>query len=198
MSDTPTSGEQVTKQRMLNSFIDNVEATIEGLIAWDTGNIPTAATSQTFSSAVPARLTVTGAIGLGSGDLGRVSTASVTDSIVTAAQLATVLVNYTSIWTKVRKVRLRQYEQSGGTLVGDETQIAHLTANTYEQANTLSSLAADDDVESDAIIDASNFNDFTTALYSQWNTLADNIVEVQEYYCHSSCHTNCHSSRGRR
>ena len=32
MSDTPTAGEQVTKQRMLNSFIDNVEAAIEGVI----------------------------------------------------------------------------------------------------------------------------------------------------------------------
>ena len=198
MSDTPTAGEQVTKQRMLNSFIDNVEAAIEGVIEWDSGNIPSAATSQTFSSAVPARLTVTGAIGLGTGGLGRVGTASVTDSIVTAAQLATVLVNYTSIWTKIRKVRLRQYEQSGSTLVSTETNITHLTANTYEQTNTLSSLAADDDVESDAIIDASNFNDFTTALYTQWSSLKDNVVEVQEYYCHSSCHSDCHSSRGRR
>ena len=198
MSDTPTAGEQVTKQRMLNSFIDNVEAAIEGVIEWDSGNIPSAATSQTFSSAVPARLTVTGAIGLGTGDLGRVGTASVTDSIVTAAQLATVLVNYTSIWTKIRKVQLRQYEQSGGTLVKTETQITHLTANAYEQSNTLSSLAADDDVETGGSVDASNFNDFTTALYSQWNSLKDNIVEVQEYYCHSSCHSSCHGSRNRR
>ena len=181
-----------------NSFIDNVEAAIEGVIAWDSGNIPSVATSQTFSSAVPARLTVTGAIGLGTGDLGRVGTASVTDSIVTAAQLATVLVNYTSIWTKIRQVRLRQYSQGGSTLVGDEIQITHLTANAYEQSNTLSSLAADDDVESDAIIDASNFNDFTTALYSQWYSLTSNAIEVQEYYCHSSCHSSCHGSRGRR
>ena len=83
-------------------------------------------------------------------------------------------------------------------MYSDETQITHLTANAYEQTNTLSSLAAADDVKSDEIVDASNFNDFTTALYSQWSTLKDNTVEVQEYYCHSSCHSSCHGSRNRR
>ena len=198
MSDTPTAGEQVTKQRMLNSFIDNVEAAIEGVIEWDSGNLPAVATTQTFTSAVPTRLTSSGAVGVGTGTLGRVGTASVTDSVVTAAQLATVLVNYTENWTKIRKVHLLQYEQGGSTLVSDNTQITHLTANAYEQTNTLTSLAAAGDIETSDSVDASNFNAFTTALYNQWNTLKDNPIQIQEYYCHISCHSSCHSSRGRR
>ena len=49
MSDTPTAGEQVTKQRMLNSFIDNVEAAIEGVIVWDSGNTPSGVAGQTLT-----------------------------------------------------------------------------------------------------------------------------------------------------
>ena len=41
MSDTPTSGEQVTKQRMLNSYLDNVRDNIESAIVLDTGNLHT-------------------------------------------------------------------------------------------------------------------------------------------------------------
>jgi hypothetical protein len=196
MSDTPSSGEAVTKQRMVNSFLDNVRDNIESAIVWDSGNRPSNSTGQTLQNAIPAALT-TGAIGLGSGTLGTPGTDKITDSKITAAQLATVLVNYVSIFTKIRKVNLQQYRDND-TIDSNETNVTHLSSNTYEQSNTLSSLAAADDVETDEEIDASNFNDFTTALYNQWNSLKDNAVTVQEFYCHSSCHTSCHGSRGRR
>jgi hypothetical protein len=199
MSDTPTAGEAATKTRMLNSFLDNVKTNIQNSIVWDTGNRPADGTTQTMQSAVPGAITTASpggsisTVALGSGTLGAPGTDKVTDSVITAAQLATVLVNYTSIWTSIRKVNLKVYIDNS-TLISDDTQIAHLTSNSYEQSNTLSSLAVADDVESDEIIDASNFNDFTTALYSQWSTLKNNTIYVQEYFCHSSCHSVCHTS----
>ena len=205
MSDTPTAGEAVTKTRMLNSFLDNVKTNIQSSIVWDTGSRPDDGTDQTIQTATPGAITTgspggsIAAIALGSGTLGEPGTDKITDSIVTAAQLATVLVNYTAIWTSIRKVRLRTYENNQTTTPTiDQTAVAHLTSNSYEQGNTLSNLAADDDVESDAIIDASNFNDYTAALYNQWSSLKDNTLEVQEVFCHSSCHSSCHNSRGRR
>jgi len=199
MSDTPTAGEAATKTRMLNSFLDNVKTNIQNSIVWDTGNRPADGTTQTMQSAVPGAITTASpggsisTVALGSGTLGAPGTDKVTDSVITAAQLATVLVNYTSIWTSIRKVNLKVYIDNS-TLISDDTQITHLSSNGYEQSNTLSSLAVADDVESDEIIDASNFNDFTAALYSQWNTLKNNTIYVQEYFCHSSCHSSCHYS----
>ena len=76
--------------------------------------------------------------------------------------------------------------------------LAHLSANTYEQTNTMSSLADANNVESGVDVDASEFIDFTTALYNSWNSLKTNTITVQEYYCHSTCHGSCHSSRNRR
>ena len=184
MSDTPTAGEAATKTRMLNSFLDNVKTNIQSSIVWDTGNRPADGTTQTMQSAVPGAITTASpggsisTVALGSGTLGAPGTDKVTDSVITAAQLATVLVNYTSIWTSIRKVNLKVYIDNS-TLISDDTQITHLSSNGYEQSNTLSSLAVADDVESDEIIDASNFNDFTAALYSQWNTLKNNTIYVQ-------------------
>ena len=205
MADGAGLGKTVTKERMRQSFLANVKTQIQSAIVWDTGNRPTDGTEQTMSSATPGAITTASpggsisAIALGTGTLGDPGVDKITDSIITAAQLATVLVNYTAIWTSIRKVRLRTYENnSTATAIIDETEIAHLTANSFEQSNTLSDLAADDDVESDAVVDASNYNEFTAALYNQWSSLKDNVVEVQEVFCHSSCHSSCHGSRGRR
>ena len=171
MADGAGLGKTVTKERMRQSFLANVKTQIQSAIVWDTGNRPTDGTEQTMSSATPGAITTASpggsisAIALGTGTLGEPGVDKITDSIITAAQLATVLVNYTAIWTSVRKVRLRTYEDNQTTTATvDETQITHLTANAYEQSNTLSDLAADDDVKSDEIIDASNFNDFILKL----------------------------------
>ena len=205
MADGAGLGKTVTKERMRQSFIANVKTQIQSAIVWDTGNRPDDGTTQTMSSATPGAITTASpggsiaTVSLGTGTLGEPGVDKITDSIITAAQLATVLVNYTAIWTSIRKVRLRTYEQnSTTTAVVDETEVTHLLANSFEQSNTLSDLAADDDVESDAVVDASNYNEFTAALYNQWSSLKDNVVEVQEVFCHSSCHSSCHGSRGRR
>ena len=205
MADGAGLGKTVTKERMRQSFLANVKTQIQSAIVWDTGNRPTDGTEQTMSSATPGAITTASppggisALSVGTGVLGEPGVDKITDSIITAAQLATVLVNYTAIWTSIRKVRLRTYEQnSTTTAVVDETEVTHLLANSFEQSNTLSDLAADDDVESDAVVDASNYNEFTAALYNQWSSLKDNVVEVQEVFCHSSCHSSCHGSRGRR
>ena len=165
MADGAGLGKTVTKERMRQSFLANVKTQIQSAIVWDTGNRPDDGTTQTMSSATPGAITTASpggsiaTVALGTGTLGEPGVDKITDSIITAAQLATVLVNYTSIWTSIRKVRLRTYENnSTSTPVVDETQVAHLTSNSYEQSNTLSDLAADDYVESDAIVDASNFS----------------------------------------
>ena len=205
MADGAGLGKTVTKERMRQSFLANVKTQIQSAIVWDTGNRPDDGTTQTMTSATPGAITTASppggisALSVGTGVLGEPGVDKITDSIITAAQLATVLVNYTAIWTSIRKVRLRTYEQnSTTTAVVDETEVTHLLANSFEQNNTLSDLAADDDVESYAVVDASNYNEFTAALYNQWSSLKDNVVEVQEVFCHSSCHSSCHGSRGRR
>ena len=45
---------------------------------------------------------------------------------------------------------------------------------------------------------ASQFNQYCTNLYNQWNSLKNNRSDFNVFYCHTSCHTSCHSSRGRR
>ena len=201
MADGPTAGETVTKQRMLNSWLNQVKDNITTQInsGWHSGTRPAQATSQTFTSATPGKLTAGGTptVDLGTNTLGTPSVDKITDSIITAAQLATVLVNYTSNLTKIRNVNLIQYENNTSE-VSNQTVLAHLSSNTYEQTNTMSSLADANNVESGVDVDASEFVDFTTALYNSWNSLKTNTVTVQEYYCHSSCHTSCHGSRGRR
>ena len=112
MADGAGVGKAVTKERMRQSFIANVKNQVQSAIVWDTGNRPADGTTQTLTSATPGTITTgspggsIAAIALGSGTLGEPGTDKITDSIVTAAQLATVLVNYTAIWTSIRKVRL--------------------------------------------------------------------------------------------
>jgi len=200
MADGPTAGETVTKQRMLNSWLNQVKDNITTQInsGWHSGNRPVNVTGQTFQSAIPGKITDgSPTVALGTNTLGTPSVDKITDSIITAAQLATVLVNYTSNLTKIRNVNLIQYENNTSE-VSNQTVLAHLSSNTYEQTNTMSSLADANNVESGVDVDASEFVDFTTALYNSWNSLKTNTVTVQEYYCHSSCHSSCHGSRGRR
>lgn len=48
------------------------------------------------------------------------------------------------------------------------------------------------------IMYASQYNQYCTNLYNQWNSLKNNRSDFNVYYCHTSCHSSCHSSRGRR
>ena len=203
MADGPTAGETVSKQIMLNSWLNQVKdnITLQLNSGWHSGNRPTNATGQTFQSAIPGKITDgSPTVALGTNTLGTPSVDKITDSTITAAQLATVLVNYTYNLTKVRYVRLIQNEQNTSP-VYDQTKLTHLSSNSYEQVDTLTSfsvLADANNVESDVDIDASEFVDFTTALYNNWNSLKVNTLTTTENYCHSACHSACHSSRGRR
>ena len=145
MADGPTAGETVTKQRMLNSWLNQVKDNITTQIndgGWHSGNRPTNATGQTFQSATPGKITDgSPTVALGTNTLGTPSVDKITDSTITAAQLATVLVNYTSNLTKIRNVNLIQYSNNV-TPVSDVTVLAHLSANTYEQVGTLTSFSA--------------------------------------------------------
>ena len=138
MADGAGVGKAVTKERMRQSFIANVKNQVQSAIVWDTGNRPADGTTQILTSATPGTITTgspggsIAAIALVSGTLGEPGTDKITDSIVTAAQLATVLVNYTAIWTSIRKVRLRTYENNQTTTpTVDQTAGAHLTSNSY-------------------------------------------------------------------
>ena len=109
MADGAGLGKTVTKTRMLNSFLANVKTNIQTAIVWDSGSRPADGTTQTIQSASPGAITTASpggsiaTLALGTGVLGEPGTNKITDNDITAAQLATVLVNYTSIWTKIRK-----------------------------------------------------------------------------------------------
>ena len=116
----PGSSDSITKQAMLDSFLENVRGNIQTTLSegWYDGNRPTESAAlggQSFSSATPDKIsTPNEVLGLGAATLdaptanvaGVVTPAS---GIVTAATFAATFAQYTSIWTKIRIVKLIQY-----------------------------------------------------------------------------------------
>ena len=124
--------------------------------------------------------------------------------IVDASELASYLRELTRDYTMVRKIhwRLRLnttgFPSGNGLIVQEEVPVAVMHFNYPIYKQTVTDQAATYNIETTDTIDASDFELFMADLYSQWNTLKENSIDVFVDTCHASCHSNCHGSRGRR
>jgi hypothetical protein len=119
----------------------------------------------------------------------------ITDTNITAS---TILLNFSAYATqlsRIRNVRLLQWYQIQGdpraSLSYDNTQLTHLNSD-YQ--NTLVGAVIDWMPRADIPIDATQLDNFVSALSTQINTYRGSTVVVEEFYCHSNCHGSCHGS----
>lgn len=132
-----------------------------------------------------------------------------TDKVVTASYVINELSNFLVNLTRIRYLRFYQtYNDNGNNVVQfDQTKISIFKANPDNMSGTYSRNVANpltqsfttpsSSVTTNERADASDFNNYLTALYNTWNTLKNNTVTITNSLCHSSCHSS-HGNRGRR
>ena len=116
--------------------------------------------------------------------------ADISDTNITASTITTNFRAYATLLSRIRSVRLVKYFQIQGDaraqVNSDETNITNLN-NAYRVDMT-------GGPASDNIIDASDLDDFVSALSTAINNNRTSTVTIEEFYCHSNCHGSCHGS----
>jgi len=116
--------------------------------------------------------------------------ADISDTNITASTITTNFRAYATLLSRIRSVRLVKYFQIQGDVRAqvnsDETNITNLN-NAYRVDMT-------GGPASDNIIDASDLDDFVSALSTAINNNRTSTVTIEEFYCHSNCHGSCHGS----
>jgi hypothetical protein len=116
--------------------------------------------------------------------------ADISDTNITASTLTTNFRAYATLLSRIRSVRLQKWYQNQGdirsSLQSDETNITNLK-DSYKVDMTGGPV-------SENIIDASDLDDFVSALSTTINANRTNTVLIEEFYCHSNCHGSCHGS----
>jgi hypothetical protein len=116
--------------------------------------------------------------------------ADISDTNITASTITTNFRAYATLLSRIRSVRLLKYYQIQGDVRAqvnsDQTNITNLN-NDYRVDMT-------GGPASDNIIDASDLDDFVSALSTAINNNRTSTVTVEEFYCHSNCHGSCHGS----
>jgi len=168
-----TAGDSITKA--------NITASMEALksynnsIVWHSGN-------------QPFQTNITGGDATGYATQNYAS--EISDTTITASTITTNFRAYAVLLSRIRSVRLKKWYQNQGdvrsSLQSDETNITNLQ-DSYKVDMT-------GGPASDNIIDASDLDDFVSALSTAINTNRTNTVLIEEFYCHSNCHGSCHGS----
>jgi len=116
--------------------------------------------------------------------------ADISDTNITASTLTTNFRAYATLLSRIRSVRLQKWYQNQddirSSLQSDETNITNLK-DSYKVDMTGGPV-------SENIIDASDLDDFVSALSTTINANRTNTVLIEEFYCHSNCHGSCHGS----
>jgi len=116
--------------------------------------------------------------------------ADISDTNITASTITTNFRAYATLLSRIRSVRLLKYYQIQGDVRAqvnsDETNITNLN-NDYRVDMT-------GGPASENVIDASDLDDFVSALSTAINNNRTSTVTVEEFYCHSNCHGSCHGS----
>jgi hypothetical protein len=116
--------------------------------------------------------------------------ADISDTNVTASTITTNFRAYATLLSRIRSVRLLKYYQIQGDVRAqvnsDQTNITNLN-NDYRVDMT-------GGPASENVIDASDLDDFVSALSTAINNNRTSTVTVEEFYCHSNCHGSCHGS----
>lgn len=178
-------GEIVTKSSQITEFTNNVRNLIRNATVWYTG------------SSNPGVGFPTSYLG-GGKDPGGPATSELSSPAIDAAVLANAFHAWSRQYTRVRRFRFRR---TGNLSPYDNTEITHMNDSFRQPAEytDIDNTASQNSVGSGQLIDASNFNDFVSAIYTKWQAHKNNTHTYTFYYCHSSCHSSCHGSgRGRR
>ena len=116
--------------------------------------------------------------------------ADIPDTNITASTITTNFRAYAVLLSRIRSVRLLKYYQIQGDVRAqvnsDQTNITNLQ-DSYKKDMT-------GGPASDNIIDASDLDDFVSALSTAINNNRTDTVTIEEFYCHSNCHGSCHGS----
>jgi len=181
----------ITPQNIVDRFKDLVTDTANLSIIWGTDNKP-------FSEMPDANYANTTA-GVNIGITG----ANITDTVITASTIRTVLETEAALYTNIRQQRALLNVTGGGGnngsrptagIIFDQTQVAHLTTDNRASLGTVD----ESNVESGQIIDSSNLETYFGNLATAYNTVRTTAVTQQIDVCHASCHSSCHGSRSRR
>ena len=181
----------ISKSGIVNRFDDLVRDVANASIVWGTNSKP-------FTEMPNNRYG-----GTTSGASSNISASSITDTVVTASTIRSVLETEARKYTNIRKQRARLNVTGPGGNTGsrptagvifDQTKVAHL--DTGNRAN-LSSISSSG-VQSGDVISDSTLETYLNRIKTAYNTVRNSSVTDEISVCHASCHSSCHGSRGRR
>ena len=181
-----TAGDNITKA--------NITASMEALrsfnsgIVWHTDNNP-------FTPSITNNYGAAGVSPLGGDASGYANggmAGDISDTNVTASTITTNFRVYATLLSRIRNVRLLKWFQIQGDIRAqldyDTTNITNLGDNWKADMSTITGPASGN------IVDASDLDDFVSALSTAINNNRTNLLTFEEYYCHSNCHGSCHGS----
>jgi len=168
-----TAGDNITKANIVASMAA-LSSTYNTGIVWGTHN-------------QPFQIDITGGDASG---YSQTLQSDISDTNVTASTITTNFRAYATLLSRIRNVRLLKYYQIQGDIRAqtdyDTTNMTNLN-NDYRATMT-------GGPSSDNIIDASDLDDFVSALSTAINDNRTSTVTIEEFYCHSNCHGSCHGS----
>jgi len=169
-----TAGDNITKVS-ITAFAEPTLKQYNSGIVWHSGN-------------QPFQTDITG--GDASGYATQDYASEISDTNVTASTLTTNFRAYATLLSRIRNVRLLKWYQVQGdpraSLSSDVSNITNLN-NDYRVDMTGGPASGN-------IVDASDLDDFITALSTAINNNRTSTVTIEEFYCHSNCHGSCHGS----
>jgi hypothetical protein len=181
----------VSKTGIVNRFEDLVTDVANASIVWGTDSKP-------FTEMPDGNYA-----GTTSGTTIGVTGASITDTIITASTIRTILETEAALYTNIRQQRAVLFVTGGGGNTGsrptpgivfDDTQVAHLDTGNRDVLGAIS----DADVTSGETISDTNLETYFGNIATAYNTVRTTTITDQVDVCHASCHSSCHGSRGRR
>lgn len=181
----------VSKAGIVNRFEDLVTDVANTGIVWGTNNKP-------FTEMPDGNYAGTTA-----GDSINITSANITDTIITASTIRTVLETEAALYTNIRQQRAILFVTGGGGNTGsrptpgtifDQTQVAHLDTGNRAALGSISAGS----VTSGSSISDTNLETYFGNIATAYNTVRTTTITDQVDVCHASCHSSCHGSRGRR
>src|SRR5210317_809387 len=178
----------VSKTGIVNKFEDLVTDVENASVEWGTNSLP-----------FPEMPTGNYA-GTTSGTTISVTGASITDTVVTASTIRTILETEAALYTNIRQQRAILNVTGGGGNTGsrptagvifDTTNVAHLDTGNRAALGSISSTGV---ITGDTIED-SNLETYFGRIATAYNTIRTTAVTDQVDVCHASCHSSCHGSR---
>jgi len=171
----------ISKQGIVDKFEDLVTDVANTGIVWGTDSKP-------FPEMPDASYGGTTA-----GDNINITGANITDTLVTASSIKTVLETEAALYTNIRQQQAIRTVTGAGVNF-DATQVAHL--DTGDRA-ALGAITATD-ITAGETIDDTKLETYFGNIAAAYNTIRTTTVTETITVCHSSCHYSCHSARGRR